>query len=158
MFKSYCILTNKWHHKCESLTAYNGLESVQMIHKAVGISDKICWVVFKHQTWLGDVLLNNSLRWKHKLLLYSWKFFPNSARFHWLLRGHMKSNNETVSWQNLSVGNISKNLWRQRVTVHCCPRMLTDDRRLQRGLVNFQLQIFHLHNRSLENWSLEKQN
>ena len=29
--------------------------------------------------------------------LYSWKFFHNSARYHWLLGGHMTSNNETVS-------------------------------------------------------------
>ena len=33
--------------------------------------------------------------------LYSWKFFHNSARSHWLLGGHMTSNNETVSQQNL---------------------------------------------------------
>ena len=26
-------------------------------------------------------------------LLYSWKFFPNRARSHWLLRGHMTSYN-----------------------------------------------------------------
>ena len=32
-------------------------------------------------------------------LLYSWKFFPNNARSHWLLRGHVTSNNETVSRQ-----------------------------------------------------------
>ena len=25
--------------------------------------------------------------------LYRWKFFPNTARSHWLLRGHMTSNN-----------------------------------------------------------------
>ena len=29
------------------------------------------------------------------------KFFPNRARNYWLLRGHMISNNETVSRQNL---------------------------------------------------------
>ena len=34
---------------------------------------------------------------------YSWKykFLTNGERSHWLLRGHMKSNNETVSRQNL---------------------------------------------------------
>ena len=31
---------------------------------------------------------------------YNWKFLLNSARSHWLLRGHMTSNNETVSRQN----------------------------------------------------------
>ena len=36
-----------------------------------------------------------------EVLLYSWNFFPNSASSHWLLRGQMTSNNETVSLQNL---------------------------------------------------------
>ena len=60
-------------------------------------------------------------------VIYNWKFFPNSAHSHWLLRGHMTSNNETVSRQN-PWGTL-QNLWRQRVTVPCDPRMLTDDRR-----------------------------
>jgi len=34
-------------------------------------------------------------------LLNSWKFLPNRARSHWLLRGHMTSHTETVSRQNL---------------------------------------------------------
>ena len=42
----------------------------------------------------------------HYVLLYSW-------RFHWLVHGHMTSNNETVSRQVP---------WRQRETVHCYPR------------------------------------
>ena len=33
--------------------------------------------------------------------LYSWIFLPNSARSHWLLRGHMTSNNETVTFSKL---------------------------------------------------------
>ena len=33
--------------------------------------------------------------------LYSWIFLPNSARSHWLLRGHMISNNETVTFSKL---------------------------------------------------------
>ena len=44
----------------------------------------------------------------HFTLLYSWKFFPNRAHSHWLLGGHMTSNNETVSCQNLWVGNNCK--------------------------------------------------
>ena len=40
----------------------------------------------------------------------SWKFFPNSAHSHWLLRGHMTSNNETVFPQNFGVGNIAKSV------------------------------------------------
>ena len=42
--------------------------------------------------------------------LYSGKFFHNSARSHWLLRGHMTSNNETVSQQNLREGKIAKSM------------------------------------------------
>ena len=30
------------------------------------------------------------------LLLYSWSFSRYSASFHWLVHGHMTSNNETV--------------------------------------------------------------
>ena len=33
--------------------------------------------------------------------VYSWKFFPNSVRSYWLLRGDMTSNNKTVSRPNL---------------------------------------------------------
>ena len=42
--------------------------------------------------------------------IYSWKFFPNSMGSHWLLRGHITSNNETVSRQNLSAGNLAKSM------------------------------------------------
>ena len=36
---------------------------------------------------------------KQTLLLYSWRFSRYSASFHWLVHGHMTSNNETVSRQ-----------------------------------------------------------
>ena len=32
-------------------------------------------------------------------LLYSWRFSHYSVPFHWLVHGHMTSNNETVSRQ-----------------------------------------------------------
>ena len=38
------------------------------------------------------------------------EMFPNSARSHLLLSGHMTSNNETVSRQNLCTGNIAKSM------------------------------------------------
>ena len=38
--------------------------------------------------------------------VYSWKFFPNSVRSHWLLRGHMTSNNKTVSRPNFWTSKI----------------------------------------------------
>ena len=71
-------------------------------------------------------------------VLYSWKFFPYSARSHWLLRGHMTSNNETVSRQKLWAGNIAKSMTSER---HSALLPSNVDRRplLQRGLMNFQL-------------------
>ena len=50
-------------------------------------------------TWGGCVKVKRAQ--PQILLLCSWKFFPNSAHSHWLLQGHMTSNTETVSRQNL---------------------------------------------------------
>ena len=44
------------------------------------------------------------------LLLYSWRFSRNSAPIHWLVHGHMTSNNETVSRQMPLAGNIAKTM------------------------------------------------
>ena len=44
------------------------------------------------------------------VLLFCWKFVPNSTYSHWLLQGHMISNNETVSGKNLWAGNIAKSM------------------------------------------------
>ena len=52
----------------------------------------------------------------------------NHARFHWLLRGHTTSNNETVSRQNLWAGNIAKSMASEGNSAQLL-RMLTDDRR-----------------------------
>ena len=73
------------------------------------------------------------------LLLCNWKCFSNSARSRWLLRGHMISNNKTVfppkslSGQDWKMYDVSG--------LRCYTRMLTYDRRLQRGLTNFQLSL-----------------
>ena len=48
-----------------------------------------------------------------------------------------------------------QNLWRQRVTLHCYPPCLPTT--ALRGLMNFQLQIFQLYNKSLKDWSVERQ-
>ena len=68
------------------------------------------------------------------LLLYSWNFFPNSARSHWLIPGHMISNNETVSHQNLWAGNIAKSMTSEG---NSALEPVNVDRRpqLQRGLM-----------------------
>ena len=47
---------------------------------------------------------------KHKLLLYSRRFSHYSAPIHWLVHGHMTSNNETVSHQMPWAGNIAKTM------------------------------------------------
>ena len=93
-------------------------------------------------------------------LLYSWKFFPNSARSHWLLRGHMTadtiSNNETVSRQNIWAGNTAKSMTPESKSA---PLPANIDQRppLQQGLMNIQPQNFQLYNKSLKDWSLRKQ-
>ena len=92
--------------------------------------------------------------WNPSIL--GWKFPLNSARSHCLLRGHMTSNNETVSHQNLWSGNIAKNLWRQRVTIQCYPWMLTDDRRYSevQWISRFKISSYitnHLKTGPLEN-------
>ena len=43
-------------------------------------------------------------------LLYSWRFSRYNAPIHWLVHGHMTSNNETVSRQMPGAGNIAKTM------------------------------------------------
>ena len=43
-------------------------------------------------------------------MLYSWRFSRYSVPIHWLVHGHMTSNNETVSRQMPCVGNIAKTM------------------------------------------------
>ena len=83
-------------------------------------------------------------------LLYNWKFLPNSA--HWLLLGHVTSNNETVARQNLWAGSIAKSMTSEGNGTLLIANV---DLRppLQRGVMNSQL-----YNKSLEDWSLGKQN
>ena len=73
--------------------------------------------------------------------IHGCQFFPNSARFYWLLRGHMTSNNETVSRQNHWAGNITKSMTSEGNSALFSSNV---DRRtqLQWGLMNFQLQKF----------------
>ena len=70
-----------------------------------------CW---KGTIWLDSSLCNKAWLWGEKinkwkiLLLYSWRFSHYSAPIHWLVHGHMTSNNETVSRQMPWAGNIAK--------------------------------------------------
>ena len=76
-----------------------------------------------------------------------------SACYHWLLRGHMNftSNNETVSCQNLGVGNIAKSM-KSEGNSTLLPANVDQWLPSQLGLVNFQL-----YNKSLKDWSLGQQ-
>ena len=47
---------------------------------------------------------------KQATLLYSWRFSHYSAPIHWLVHGHMTSNNETVSRQMPWVSNTAKTM------------------------------------------------
>ena len=89
-------------------------------------------------------------------VLYSWKFFPYTARTHRLLRGHMTSNDETVSRQNLWAGNIAKSMTSEGHSA-LLPANVDRQPLLQQGLMSFQLQFFQLYNKTLKDWSFGKQ-
>ena len=55
---------------------------------------------------------NLEFSWKQQVFLYSWRFARYSAPIHWLVHGHMTSNDETFSRQLPWAGNIAK-IWRQ---------------------------------------------
>ena len=58
----------------------------------------------------------------------------------------MTANNETVSCQNLWAGNIAKSMTSEG---NSAPANVDRQPTLTRGLMNFQLQIFQLYNKSL---------
>ena len=89
---------------------------------------------------------------KYCWLLYSWKFFPSSACFHWLLRGHMTSNNETVSRHNLWAGNIAKSMTSEGKSA-LLPANVDARPPPQRGLMNSSFEIF---SSTTNHWSLGK--
>ena len=66
-----------------------------------------CWRVF---TLVIERHKHYDLTSRYVVLSYSWNSFANSARSHWLSRGHMTSKSETVSRQNLLAGNIVKSM------------------------------------------------
>ena len=66
-----------------------------------------CWALF---TLVIEQHKHYDLTSRYVVLSYSWNSFANSARSHWLSRGHMTSKSETVSRQNLLAGNIVKSM------------------------------------------------
>ena len=95
------------------------------------------------------------------ILLYSWRFSRYSTSFHWLVHGHMTSNNETVSRQMPRAGNIAKTMTSNgkqftvtRFTVDCCCKWWLES---QRGFQILLLSFVLLYNKSLNDWSLGEQ-
>ena len=76
-------------------------------------------------------------------------FFPNSMHSHWLLQGHMTSNNKTFSHQSLWAGNSAKSMTSEGnsavlpANVDCRPPL--------------HIFLFVLFNKSLSDWSFGKQ-
>ena len=105
----------------------------------------------KMKSWFWRKFFNcSSPAVTHLSLCYTWKF-PNSACYHWLLQGHMKSNNETVSCQNLGVGNIAKSM-KSEGNSTLLPANVDQWLLSQLGLVDLQL-----YNKSLKDWPLGQQ-
>ena len=69
---------------------------------------------------------------KQVILLYSWRFSRNSKPIHWLVHGHMTSNNETVSCQMPWAGNIAKTMTSNEKQFTVTRKMLTAVARDQR--------------------------
>ena len=93
---------------------------------------------------------------KQVALLNSWNLFP-AAR---ALIGYFK-----VTWHlttklfpaKISERATMQSLWRQRVTVHCYPRMLSARKIYFHKFVHKNVFLRGLYNRSLKDWSLRKQ-
>ena len=71
------------------------------------------------------VLKKDVITLKKNALLYSWRFSHYSVPFHWLIHGHMTSNNETVSRQMPWAGNIAKTMTSNRKQFTVTREMLT---------------------------------
>ena len=65
-------------------------------------------------------------------LLYNWRFSRYSASIHWLVHGHMTSDNETVSRQMPSAGYIAKTMTSNGKQFTITRKMLTAVTRDQR--------------------------
>ena len=69
------------------------------------VEQKKCWKLLSQKFDRFKTLSNNSQQHTKTCNIQqcyiTGNFFPNSVRSHWLLRGHMTSNNKTVPRQNL---------------------------------------------------------
>ena len=91
------------------------------------------------------------------LLLYSWHFSHYSPPIHWLVHGHMTSNNETVSCQIPWAGNIAKTMTSNgkqfTVTREVLTTVACDGWNLS-AVFKFCVCFVLLYNKSLNDWSL----
>ena len=97
---------------------------------------------------------------QHPKLLYSWRFSRYSATIHWLVHGHMTSNNETVSRQMPWAGNIAKTMTSNGKQFTVTREMLTavtSGRWNLSAVFKFCFCFVLLYNKSLNDWSLGEQ-
>ena len=112
-------------------------------------------------------LKNGRLSNSSQFQLYSWPFSRYSAPNHWLVHGHMTSNNATVSRQMPWTGNIVKSMTSNRKQFIVTCEMLNAVARDWRwpDIAQLNLSAFFkirlcfalLYNKSLNDWSLGKQ-
>ena len=96
----------------------------------------------------------------HLLLLYSRRFSRYSAPIHWLVHGHMTSNNETISHQMPWAGNIAKIMTsngKQFTVTHEMLTAVARDRWNLGAVFKFCFYFVLLYNKSLNDWSLGEQ-
>ena len=100
------------------------------------------------------------MKMKKVLLLYSWRFSHYSAPIHWLVHGHMTSNNETASRQMPGAGNIAKTMMSNGKQFTVTRVMLTavarDGWNLS-AVFKFCFCFVFLYSKSLNDWSLGEQ-
>ena len=104
---------------------------------------------FKLQCWIVK-----------QTLLYSWRFFRYSAPIHWLVHGHMTSNNETVSREMPWAGNIAKTMTSNGKQFTVTREMFTAvarDRWNLSAVFKFCFCFVLLYNKSLNVWYLGEQ-
>ena len=76
------------------------------------------------------------------LTLYSWRFSRYSAPIHWLVHGHMTSDNETVCRQMPWAGNIAKTMTSNGKQFTVAREMLTAVARIARISARFTNLLF----------------
>ena len=86
-------------------------------------------------------------------LLYNWRFSRYSAPIHWLVHGHMTSNNETVSRQMPWAGNIAKTMMSNGKQFTAVPR----DRWNLSAVFKVCFCFVLLYNKSFNDWPLGEQ-